>query len=81
MAACEILPIGILSVFTPTFLHHYDIFPYSLIFVIFSKGLFFIAAYLLIFFFKKETYHPQKIGIAYCSYLLGCNNIYLSYLN
>ena len=60
MAACEILPIGILSVFTPTFLHHYDIFPYSLIFVIFSKGLFFIAAYLLIFFFKKETYHPQK---------------------
>ena len=60
MAACEILPIGILSVFTPTFLHHYNIFPYSLIFVIFSKGLFFIAAYLLIFFFKKETYHPQK---------------------
>ena len=60
MSTCEILLIGILSVFTPTFLHHYDIFPYSLIFVIFSKGLFFIAAYLLIFFFKKETCHPQK---------------------
>ena len=60
MAACEILLIGILSIFTPTFLHHYGIFPYSLIFVIFSKGLFFIAAYLLIFFFKKEECSPQK---------------------
>lgn len=70
MAACEILPIGILSVFTPTFLHHYDIFPYSLIFVIFSKGLFFIAAYLLIFSLKRKHIIPKKIGIAYCSYLL-----------
>ncbi len=60
MSACEILLIGILSIFTPTFLHHYENFPYSLIFVIFSKGLFFIAAYLLIFFFKKEKCHPQK---------------------
>ena len=60
MAACEILPIGILSGFNPTFLQYYDTFPYSFIFVIFSKGLFFIAAYLLIFFFKKEKYHPQK---------------------
>ena len=60
MSACEILLIGILSIFTPTFLHHYDIFPSSLVFVIFSKGLFFIAAYLLMFSFKKETYYPQK---------------------
>lgn len=60
MSACEILLIGILSIITPTFLQYYDTFPYSFIFVIFSKGLFFIAAYLLIFFFKKEKYHPQK---------------------
>ena len=60
MSACEILPIGVLSVFTPTFLQHHNVFPYFLIFVFFSKGLFFIAAYLLIFFFKKETRHPQK---------------------
>lgn len=60
MAACEFLPIGVLSVFTPTFLQHYNIFPYFLIFVIFSKGLFFIASYLLIFFFKKEECCPQK---------------------
>ena len=49
MAACEILPIGILSVFTPNFLHHYDIFPYSLIFVIFSKGLFLLLLIFLSF--------------------------------
>ena len=69
MSACEILPIGVLSIFTPTFLQHYNIFPYFLIFVFFSKGLFFIAAYLLIFFLKKKPAARKKTGIPCCSCL------------
>lgn len=60
MSACELFSIGIISFFTPTFLQYYEKLPYSLIFVLFSKGLFFIAVYLLTFFFNKNTKHLQK---------------------
>lgn len=60
MSACEFLSISILSAFAPAFLHHYAEFPYAFLFVLFSKGLFYIAVYLLTFFFRKGDRHLQK---------------------
>ena len=59
MSACEMLLIGILSFLTPTFLLHFKSFPHFLIFILFSKGLFFIAVYLLTFCFAKPSFQKD----------------------